>query len=146
MVLELFGVLKLLRITRLTKIIRKLNLKEHIRALITVFQLTFYLFLYIHILGCFWFFLVNAEQVWIPPLHFFDKTANDQYTASESRRYFMSMYSAVLMLGGNEMGPRTLPEHIIVSLVMLAGAIINANIFGEMAVLMQMISKKSVKM
>jgi hypothetical protein len=39
------------------------------------------------------------------------------------------------MLGGNEMGPRTDFEIGFVVFIMLAGAIINANIFGEMAVL-----------
>ena len=55
------------------------------------------------------------------------------------------MYHAVLMLGGNEMGPRTQTELAFVAFIMLAGAIINANIFGEMAVLVQMISRKSAK-
>ena len=39
------------------------------------------------------------------------------------------------MLGGNEMGPRTTFEIIFISLVLIMCSIINANIFGEMAVL-----------
>lgn len=113
--------------------------------MIKVIQLLFYLFLYIHILGCAWFFIVNQSQIWIPPLHFISYKDNDQYTSDNTRKYFLSMYHAVLMLGGNEMGPRTHFEMGFVAFVMLAGAIINANIFGEMAVLVQMINRKSTK-
>ncbi len=41
------------------------------------------------------------------------------------------------------MGPRTNFELGFVGSSMVAGAVINANIFGEMAVLVQMISRKS---
>jgi hypothetical protein len=47
------------------------------------------------------------------------------------------------MLGGNEIGPRTNFELGFVAYIMLAGAIINANIFGEMAVLVTMINRKN---
>lgn len=53
------------------------------------------------------------------------------------------MYHAVLMLGGNEMGPRTDFENGFVGMIMLLGAVINANIFGEMAVLVMMINRKN---
>lgn len=43
------------------------------------------------------------------------------------------------------MGPRTPFEFAFVALVMIAGAIINANIFGEMAVLVQVLNRKSAK-
>jgi len=49
----------------------------------------------------------------------------------------------VLMLGGNELGPVTTMEKAFVAFIMLAGNIINANIFGEMAVLVQTINKRS---
>jgi hypothetical protein len=48
-----------------------------------------------------------------------------------------------MMLGGNEMAPRTDLEIAVVISISLAGSIINANIFGEMAVLVEMIQRKS---
>ena len=47
------------------------------------------------------------------------------------------------MLGGNEMAPRTELEIVFIDVVLLTCAIINANIFGEMAVLVQMSTRKS---
>jgi len=79
--------------------------------------------------------------VWVPPLDFLTGKTN-LYWEDLTYKYFLSMYYAVLMLGGNEMGPRTNFELGFVGYIMLAGAIINANIFGEMAVLVQMIKRK----
>ena len=49
------------------------------------------------------------------------------------------------MLASNELGPRTPFEYFFISIMMIAGALINANIFGEMAVLAQVMTKKQVK-
>jgi len=57
--LKLLGTLKLIRITRLTKIINRLNVKDDIKALIKVGQLIFYLYLFLHGLACFWFFIAK---------------------------------------------------------------------------------------
>lgn len=46
------------------------------------------------------------------------------------------------MLGGNEMAPRTGLEIFFIDVVLLTCAIINANIFGEMAVLVSISSRK----
>jgi len=53
------------------------------------------------------------------------------------------MHYAVLMLTGNEYGGRTNFENFLAALYILMGALISANIFGEMAVLVQMIKRKS---
>ena len=55
----------------------------------------------------------------------------------------VSLYCAVLALGGNEMGPRTDIEIVLMLLILLGCAILNANIFGEMTVLVQVGSRKS---
>jgi hypothetical protein len=49
------------------------------------------------------------------------------------------------MFGGNEMGPITTFEKFFVAFVMLGGNIINANIFGEMAILISVINRRSAE-
>lgn len=44
--------------------------------------------------------------------------------------------------GGNELGPRNSLECIFITICMIAAAIINANIFGEMSFLVTTMSKK----
>lgn len=57
----------------------------------------------------------------------------------------MAFYNAVIMLTGNEMAPRTEAEFAFVVVSMISGAILYANIFGEMTVLVQTISRKTTK-
>lgn len=49
----------------------------------------------------------------------------------------------VACIGGNEMAPRTALECAIIAIFMLIAAFINASIFGEMAFLATVISKKT---
>jgi len=46
------------------------------------------------------------------------------------------------MLNGNEIGPRSMFQLVFISFILLAGALINANIFGNMAVIIQDLNKK----
>jgi hypothetical protein len=51
----------------------------------------------------------------------------------------------VLALGGNEMGPRSDTEIIIIYLFLVVLTFYNANIFGEMTVLVQQASQKTTQ-
>ena len=93
-----------------------------------------YLALYLHILGCVFWFLVHIEQSWMPPLDYvWVKT--DIYERSIYFQYLSSLYHSVLMLTGNDMGPRTVYEYIFLILAVTGGAIVNALLFGELAVI-----------
>ena len=46
----------------------------------------------------------------------------------------MFLYNSVLFLGGNEMGPRNDLELITSTVILIFMAIINAALFGDMAV------------
>ena len=53
------------------------------------------------------------------------------------------MYNAILMLNGNELGPRDQTQLIFVSAVLVSSAMINGNIFGNMALIVSELNKKS---
>lgn len=104
-----------------------------------------------HIVGCFWFYIVSIEKVWIPTIdfiwagqrriyQFWDDTQSDILY-----RYAVSYYCAVLALGGNEMGPRSHLEIVVIICLLIGLAILNANIFGEMTVLAAMSNVKNTK-
>lgn len=52
----LFGLMKLLRVKRLSKWISKLNVSKTIKINMILIKLLLYLILYLHCLGCFWYF------------------------------------------------------------------------------------------
>lgn len=59
----------------------------------------------------------------------------DIFVAPLDKQYFTTMHYAILQLTGNEMGGRTNFENFITSLYILCGALVSANVFGEMTVL-----------
>jgi hypothetical protein len=65
-VLPMLGLLKLIRVTRVAQVIRNLNIRADTKAFLRVLWLIFFLFLYVHVIGCLWFGLVSIEENWIP--------------------------------------------------------------------------------
>lgn len=139
---QLFGLLKLIRIVRLTKLITYLNLKDDVKMSLKLGKLIFFLIMYIHCVGCFWFFIVNQDQKWIPAID--DTSDPSEYYDNQSfYKYSVSVYQALLVLTGNDITPKGLFQVMIVSVMLFAGSIINANIFGNLAVLLQQLNRKS---
>ena len=101
----------------------------------------FLLVLVLHIFACLWNYMCEQEQYWIPPLDFVWTGKYPKlyrfYGQSLFYRYIVHYYNAVLFLGGNEMGPRTNIEILTCTAILIAMAIINATLFGNMAVLIE---------
>ena len=57
--------------------------------------------------------------------------------------YFVCIYYSVLIIGGNEMGPTEMRELVFMVVVNLMGAIYQAYIIGEVAVLVGQVGSKS---
>lgn len=98
--------------------------------------------IYLHYWACIWHILVTwNEDDWMPPLDYvWVKT--DFYDSPIFYRYILSLYHAVLVITGNDIGPRGNDQLFYCTLGVLLGAIINANIFGELAVLLVAMNRK----
>lgn len=132
---NLFGLLKTTRVLRLKRITMFVNIPDD-------FTLIYFLVLYLHIIGCTWFLIYNLNKVWIPPQDYqFVRTWI--YEEDDLYLYFHSIYYSVQLLNGNEMGPRTTISLIFVSIILIVGAMVNANILGNMAVIIQERNKKA---
>ena len=104
--LSVFGLLKVQRVFRITKIINNVNAGEDIKLFLKLGKLIFFLILYVHVVGCFWFYWVKVNKEWIPPLDYmFVKT--DLYESTDMKIYASCFYHAIQMLIGSEVGPRT---------------------------------------
>ena len=142
--LNLFGILKVARVLRLGRIINSLNAKDELKMTLKLCNLVFYLVLYIHLAGCTWHYVHNGPKNWVPPLDYMF-VMTDLYDRDLYYQYSIAFYHAILMLNGNEVGPRDTSQYIFVSTSLVVGAMLNANIFGNMAVLLQEINKKASK-
>lgn len=101
--------------------------------------------MYIHCSGCAWFVIVNNDKdtdMWIAPL---DIGSDDEYFYDDGilRKYFISIYHSVLLMTGNDSFPVGDLQVFFVVFANTLGAIINANILGNMAVLIQDLNKKT---
>eukprot|EP00354_Favella_ehrenbergii_P000459 CAMPEP_0170473012 /NCGR_PEP_ID=MMETSP0123-20130129/14967_1 /TAXON_ID=182087 /ORGANISM="Favella ehrenbergii, Strain Fehren 1" /LENGTH=207 /DNA_ID=CAMNT_0010741705 /DNA_START=1038 /DNA_END=1661 /DNA_ORIENTATION=- len=60
-------------------------------------------------------------------------------------QYFVALHAAVLLTTGNDCGPRGNSQVTIATIGLFLGAIINANIFGELAVLVSQLNAKNTE-
>ena len=137
-ILPLFSLLKLIRVTRLGRIIEKMNVKKHIKLMMKLAQLIFFLIMYIHCLACVWYLIVSIEEQWIPPLEGIDPNA-DLFSSSTVHRYLISVYYSILLITCNDITPVGQWKILFCTSAVTLGAIINANIFGNMALIIQTI-------
>lgn len=138
------GMLKLIRTARISKIIQHLDVNQVTKTYLKTFHLLFNLLLYIHCLACIWWLVVLYEKTWIPNMDFIFYSTTI-YDESLIHRYCSAMYHSVMLFGVNEMASRTTFVLYCSCFIMLFSAMVNANIIGQVAVLIGDISKKSVK-
>lgn len=70
---------------------------------------------------------------------------SDIYNESSFSQYLTSIYYSILLLAGNDMLPQGDKQIVFLSIALFAAAIINANIFGNIAVLLQQIYRKTAQ-
>lgn len=100
------------------------------------------LMLIVHWYACIWYLIVNTQYqqdgvVWIPPMdlnngetYFFDPIR------TTGQQYIITIYYAILMVLGNEMGPKSLTQTLMASAMFIIGAMVLAFIFGSIAAAM----------
>mmetsp|Transcript_20303 Transcript_20303/g.19989 ORF Transcript_20303/g.19989 Transcript_20303/m.19989 type:complete len:235 (+) Transcript_20303:391-1095(+) len=67
----------------------------------------------------------------------------DLYDRDTFYQYLIAFYHSVMMLNGNEVGPRSFLQYVFVSAFLMVGAILQSNIFGNMAVIVQEMNQKA---
>jgi len=98
------------------------------------------MFLYIHVLGCWWFYLVAPTKDWVPNMDFIiinypEPAEFELYYAEPFRKYWKSFYTGIYIFGVGEICAVSTFQLIFAASCMLFSAMVNANILGNMAVL-----------
>ena len=100
---------------------------------------------YVHCLASVWFVIVKNDQNWVPPLDLVNQDAEIYYESRISHQYYVAVYHAVLLLTGNDILPMGTFQVAFCAIFITIGAIINANIFGNMALIISELNKKSAE-
>jgi hypothetical protein len=69
----------------------------------------------------------------------------DLYDLNAISQYAYAIYHSILILSGGDIGPRGNFQIFFITILLLASAIINANIFGNIAVILQQMNRKATK-
>ena len=156
-VLNMVGIMKVNRVLRISTLITQSNMEKGPKILMQMLYYYMLFIIYLHLVACMWFFFCESTyklsledsryNAWIPPYDFYDGNDNywERYEAGDQQifLYLVCLYYSVLVIGGNEMGPKELPEIVFMVIVNLTGAIFQAYIFGELAVLIAQVGRKS---
>ena len=141
--IKLFGLLKVVRVTRLNRIINLMNVKDDLKMTLKLLKLVYFLLLYIHFAACIWWFIVKNDKNWIPQMDYMFLATDTYDNFSVTKQYLQCFYHSIILLGGSGIGHRNNTQIINSIIVLLIGAIINANIFGNMAVIVQDLNAKA---
>jgi heme/copper-type cytochrome/quinol oxidase subunit 4 len=139
---SILGMLKMTRVFRLNRLIKFLRITDEQRAVLKLAKIVFWLVIYIHLVGWLWFFIVNEDEKWIPPLDTITP-GTDLYTRDITYQYLMSIFYSVEMLVGGDILPVGTFQVFWVSMFIFIGAIINASLFGELASLYAVLNRRA---
>eukprot|EP00347_Sterkiella_histriomuscorum_P022573 403337973 len=140
--LQLFSMLKLLRVLRLSKIITYMNATDEIKLSLKLFKMLFFLVMYLHCQACAWFYITALDETWIPPVNMAYNN-NQFYQDDVASQYFMALYTSLLILYGGDLFPRGNLQLGFLSLAFILSALINANILGTIAVIIQTLNRRA---
>ena len=79
--------------------------------------------------------IVGRDETWISTINYNDADLYVVYKQSNFYKYFVSLHTSVLITTGNDVGPMGFIQTTVSTVGLFFGAVINANIFGELAVL-----------
>ena len=117
-----------------------MNSTESIKLSMKLTKMFFLLILYIHTLGCFWFYCVSIEHTrrlyWVPPTYIaYSLGEEDFFELNDFSKYIISFYHSTLMLTGNDIYPIGMLLTTLAAFGGIGGALVNANIFGNIAII-----------
>lgn len=148
-ILVVFGLLKFQRIFRARKIISNLDTTVEMKSLLTLLYITVLLLIIFHLMACIFFASINVDtgtdNQWVPQTDYMYGSTK-LHEAKLSKKYLSMLYHAIMIFGLNEVGPQTSDSLYVVICLMLVSAMVNANVFGEIAVLVSELDKKEVEL
>ena len=121
-----------------------MNQAQETKAFLKVAQMVFFIIPYIYVLACLLWVCFSRDKTWIPAVDFiYAKTT--LFEEDFLKQYLSMCYHAIMVFGLNEVAPRAVLEILVVILMMIISAMMNAFIFGEMAVLVQEMDRKDLE-
>ena len=139
---KLLQMFKFFRLLRLSRFINAMNQSEDVKLSLKLFKLCLFLLLYIHCSACFLFFVATVQKSWKPGQVSYYGNEVDFFDLDFFNQYTLAFYNALLAMLGNEIYPTSLLMFWYANFALLLGALINANIFGTIVVIVQTFNRR----
>lgn len=145
--LSFLGLLKLGRLLRINKIIQFLNTSRDFKAGAQLINLICFLVIYLHWYACILWFAVKDDQIWTPYYLQEDvphaiKFLYHDPSVTVLSKYLVCLYQSVQGMGGGDFCPTNTVQIIFAAFGVFMAAYINANIFGELTMILEGIGKE----
>ena len=119
-----------------------MKVKDDIKLSLRLLKLVFFLILYLHWQGCLWYYIVLKDTEWIPTIYY--NYPDSSYSSTGLFfKYWTSLYQSVQIFAGGDVGPLNELQLLYWSFFIMIGAIINANLFGQLAVIFSSLNRKA---
>ena len=150
---QALGLLKLLRLSRLFTTVQRANLPSDIKVYLKVIMMAIFMFVFIHLLSCFWFSVVARNQRWVQNMDFMFYAMEDAYQGHFEgddafiRKYFVLLYTGFYIFGVGEIVPRSDTIEFAMAFLLCAICTIgNAVIIGYMTSYTEELNKKTAEL
>lgn len=119
-----------------------MRVEADLKLTFKLMSLMLYLIIYVHFVGCIFYILIKADQEWTSTTDGTRLPASI-YNKEFWYKYWMIFYTSVFMLIGAEVNPVTTFDHFYCGTMIISGALISAVMFGEMALVMDNLNRKT---
>ena len=147
------GLLKLLRVTKISTTVRKLNMDQKFKVYLKIVQMTLYILIIIHLLSCIWLSFVKDHQRWVQNMDFMYAGTEDAYQAFFEgdqhflRRYALLIYTGFYIFGVGEVVPRATTSEFAIAFILFSfSTISNAIVIGYMTTYVDELQRKSAEL
>ena len=119
--------------------------------MLKLLNIIFLQLIFLHLIGCFYYYITKINLVWIPPSD--SLVINGNYTLDYQimysgddihYEYWTIFYYSVLIFTVNDITTAALIERIYVSYIAILSSIVNANMFGIITILIQDMKTKEI--
>lgn len=150
----MLGLLKLLRVGRISPVIRKSNAPQNIKVYLQMARMFLSIIIALHLLCCCWHALVTINEGWVQNMDFMyvqqDRAYQSYWEDAEGedtnffRAYFVGLYTGFYLFGVGEVVPRVDAREFLIAFALLAVCTIaNAVLIGYMASYAEELTKDS---
>jgi hypothetical protein len=145
--LRFFGLLKILRVFRLSLIIQRLNVESSTKTFFNLVKLIIYLIVWLQFMTCFFYSTTlknwgkidqfGGSRTWNPPLDFINFPDSMLFKEEYDffSRYVLCFYYALLILGSNEIAPVNENEMLVLVIFLIISLFVGVFLLSDVAVL-----------